>query len=368
MADERRTIDSIHIKGFTAFTDLAMGFSPGINAIIGDNSTGKTHLLKYLHVMFGDSREQLVARLTNFLFPFGKDVDRLINYKRKRVQNYIVAGCGKQYKAVDCAAWEFAPNKWKTRWGTINEDFYGQNIPHEVLGEINRSRNPQQLMSEALQTIFIPASDILSHSPKFQSLYEQKEIHFDQTYYEILVKALGANAKSTSQEIEKIIGEIEIILGGKIDVRGNDDVFLDLPEYPLEIDLVADGYRKFALLWLLLKTGSIKPGTVLFWDEPEANLNPKLMIELVKILLMLEQMGVQIFFTTHDYIMLKYLDLLKTDKHKVRFHSLYRNEEGEIATDQADLLVGLEHNAIFDVFEDIFQREMKRAAERIKID
>ena len=33
-------------ENFTAFKDLEVEFSPGINALIGANGTGKTHLMK----------------------------------------------------------------------------------------------------------------------------------------------------------------------------------------------------------------------------------------------------------------------------------------------------------------------------------
>ena len=39
-------------------------------------------------------------------------------------------------------------------------------------------------------------------------------------------------------------------------------------------NLVAEGIRKMALLWQLVKNGTLEKGSVLFWDEPEANINP----------------------------------------------------------------------------------------------
>ena len=41
-----RMITQLQLKNFTAFTELAIDFSPGINIIIGENGTGKTQLLK----------------------------------------------------------------------------------------------------------------------------------------------------------------------------------------------------------------------------------------------------------------------------------------------------------------------------------
>ena len=39
-------ITKLQFNNFTAFTDLTIDFSPGINIIIGENSTSKTQLLK----------------------------------------------------------------------------------------------------------------------------------------------------------------------------------------------------------------------------------------------------------------------------------------------------------------------------------
>jgi len=36
----------IQLERFTAFDDIDIAFSPGANVIIGENGTGKTHLLK----------------------------------------------------------------------------------------------------------------------------------------------------------------------------------------------------------------------------------------------------------------------------------------------------------------------------------
>jgi hypothetical protein len=44
-----------------------------------------------------------------------------------------------------------------------------------------------------------------------------------------------------------------------------------------EFILLAEGFRKLGLLWLLLQNGTLLNGSVLFWDEPETNLNPKTM-------------------------------------------------------------------------------------------
>lgn len=39
-------IERLELKYFTAFSGLTLELSPKVNVIIGENSTGKTHLLK----------------------------------------------------------------------------------------------------------------------------------------------------------------------------------------------------------------------------------------------------------------------------------------------------------------------------------
>ncbi|MGL5354762.1 MAG: AAA family ATPase, partial [Clostridium sp.] len=42
-------IKKINIDNFTVFKTIKMNFSKGINIFIGENGTGKTHLMKMLY-------------------------------------------------------------------------------------------------------------------------------------------------------------------------------------------------------------------------------------------------------------------------------------------------------------------------------
>ncbi len=39
-------LKTLHIRQFTVFQDARFEFSNGLNVIVGDNGTGKTHVLK----------------------------------------------------------------------------------------------------------------------------------------------------------------------------------------------------------------------------------------------------------------------------------------------------------------------------------
>jgi len=54
-------IKRIKFQNYTAFEDQQMEFSPGINVIIGENGTGKTHLMKALYSACSDTEKFVKA-------------------------------------------------------------------------------------------------------------------------------------------------------------------------------------------------------------------------------------------------------------------------------------------------------------------
>ena len=44
-------IESIKLENFTVFENIECEFVPGINIFIGENGTGKTHILKALYAL-----------------------------------------------------------------------------------------------------------------------------------------------------------------------------------------------------------------------------------------------------------------------------------------------------------------------------
>ena len=73
----------------------------------------------------------------------------------------------------------------------------------------------------------------------------------------------------------------------------------------MEMPLVAEGHRKFAMLARLIATGALLDKGYLFWDEPETNLNPKLIKEVASTILHLCRSGIQVFAATHSLFLLR---------------------------------------------------------------
>ena len=150
---------------------------------------------------------------------------------------------------------------------------------------------------------------------------------------------------------------IQDVIDGKVEKK-NEEFYLKNAQGNLEFTLLAEGYRKLGLLYSLIQNESISSGSVLFWDEPEANLNPRLASKVVKILLELQRMGTQVFIATHDYVLLKELDLsINPEQDKVAYHALYM-EDGKVNCQTASALNEIEHNAINDTFDSLLIRSI----------
>lgn len=128
----------------------------------------------------------------------------------------------------------------------------------------------------------------------------------------------------------------------------------------MEAHLVAEGLRKLASILYLILNGEINEKTILFWDEPESNLNPALIKIVAKFILTLEQCGLQIFIATHDYLLTHTLSLHSEYKEHtkafVKFFSLNK-EEGKIVVEEGDTLAEITNNPILEEYAAYYDLE-----------
>lgn len=220
---------------------------------------------------------------------------------------------------------------------------------------------PDELSDWCIESAYIPVKEVLANAPGFLSLYSAREIHFEEVYEDILLKVyLPPLREPIDSRHWRMLNELQNLLGGKIIVSG-EEFFLSNDQGDLEFTLLAEGWRKLGLLWLLIQNGTLQSGSVLFWDEPEANLNPKMFKTVMSVLLELQRAGVQVFFATHDYVILKELDLQMTEEDAVAFHSLYRDEKGEIDCRSTGKYLDIHPSAINEAFDDLYDREIERS-------
>ncbi len=214
-----------------------------------------------------------------------------------------------------------------------------------------------------MASVYIPVKETLANAPGFRSLYANREVHFEEVYRDILDRAylppLRGPLDERRQRLLDILGKS---IGGKVIVK-NEEFFLRNKRGDLEFSLLAEGIRKLALIWVLIRNGSLQSGSTLFWDEPETNLNPKMFGVAIDALLELQRMGVQVFLATHDYVVLKEIDLRMKECDKALFHSFHRDESGDAVCRTADYYLGAFPNAIGDTLDSIYDRTIARSLE-----
>jgi len=160
--------------------------------------------------------------------------------------------------------------------------------------------------------------------------------------------------------------KIEKVCGGKFIIEAFRVIFQAKDNTIYGVNMVAEGFRKLGMLSRLIENKSIEPGISgpLFWDEPESNMNPTVMRLMVDILLKLSRNGQQIILATHDYVLLKWFDLLmaKDKNNQVRFHSLYRDSaSGSIKVTSVDSYQQLTDTSIAATFSALYDNEIDRA-------
>jgi len=367
-------ITRLKLNSFCAFKELEIEFSPKINVIIGENGSGKTQLLKAAYVLTR-SGEELGGRKS----VMKADAQSVLTQKMLGV-----------YKPEDnkIGALRYRGDKSNT---TLTVEFSsGQSLGASFTSRSNKVvplgnyKKP-----DTGGGVFLPTKEILSflggiadpesHRPTVEQL-------FDTTYFDLAHKLLNpkqAREEKAQWSKEKITNKI----GGRFEFNGSKVSFRPggYKEYkkqhasktyfaPIAKDcfsttMTAEGYRKLGVLQRLLQNSAVGTGASgpLYWDEPESNMNPQLLSTVVEVLLELSRNGQQIILATHDYILLKWFDLLLDKKGKsdhVKFHTLFRDGSGKIDCESSDSYKQLSKNAIALTYSELYDAEIERALGR----
>jgi len=293
----------LQLKEFSAFESAELEFVDGLNVFIGANSTGKTHLLKLVYSLLEAARTDtpLHDKLAGVFKPDDRQVGRLV----RRAGG---ASTAKVILTMDrgLTYFELSPQ------GAVH---------HRVDDWSNRGG-----------AVFLPSREVLAMYEGFIAAYRDRELSFDETYFDACV-ALNRNPVkgSRKEDAEPLLQRLRSALGGRVELSGERFyVSFEGDGTRMEAHLVAEGLRKVASLERLLLNGSLAKDDFLFWDEPEANLNPRLTVVVADVLSELAAMGVQVFITTHDFLLARRLSVKSESPNEpaTRFFVCLRPEAG----------------------------------------
>lgn len=347
-------VNKLTLRNFMLFKSAEINWSENINIICGENSTGKTTLLKVMY---------------SVLKPLGK------GYREAATKEI------EEKMFVDKLQGVFRPDDMKIgrlvsrKQGSNRTDFSvildkKQQIS---VGFGNRQENHADIKMKQIKSfgnsdvIYIPTKEMISTTEHFASLYEEYHIDFEEMYYDLaklLDRPLSKGANTNEQN--EVLKNLEEIMKGQI-VQKDKKFYLKVEgKGEFEMGLLSDGYRKLSMIVYMILSGSLNKNTILFWDEPETNMNPKMIRPIVQALITLAKMGVQIFVTTHDYFVQQEFNMftvypeLNPDQLDIRFLSLYKSEgDNEIECEMRQTASDLEHNAIMQEFDAMYDREQK---------
>jgi len=316
-------IKSIKLENFTVFENIECEFTPGINIFIGENGTGKTHLLKALYAFCNASASDSSLPL---------ELRPLFN------SNPLIRGALNRNMDKDV--------KLKAELGGKTYD-YALSISDDKSGYSGKG----DVITGEIFSTFIPAKEMLSISniTRIDDRFN-RELAIDKSLVNIIKKAQSMKLSDPPEFAKKVALKLEAILGGTVFIKESDLTFWIRKTTGEEIlfAMEAEGIRKFGLLWQLLMNGSLSSGSVLFWDEPEANINPKLIPVLVDVLMELAKNGIQVFLATHEFNLMQYLNLKKKDDDDVSFISFHKDDAGMVSVETAEDYAHLEHNPIVE--------------------
>src|SRR5258708_19075567 len=256
------TLKSLHLENFTVFPDARFAFGKNLNVIIGENGTGKSHVLKAAYSAIAVSaarskdeppgRSQMQADLADKVQAvFRPDaLGRLV----RRGQ---VGQCRLLYEIEQA---------------DLNLEFIFSTL---AKNEVEIEAVPLARVEKL--PIFLPTDELLSIYPGFVSLYETTHLPFEGTWRDTCLLLGVPPAKGLrASHIRKLLTPLEKAMGGSIVLESTGRFYLRLPSGNMEMHMVAEGLRKLATIAQLIANGALLDEAYLFWDEPEAKLNPNI--------------------------------------------------------------------------------------------
>lgn len=316
-------------QNFTTLPDTPWNFAGGVNIIVGENGLGKSHVLKALYALLRVNaivadptktalEKAYAEKLVAVLRP--ESLGRLVKRKPGRRR------CEVQLVMKDA--------------GQSCELGFATNAKTQV--EVMKAPKKQLPLSPA----FFPTRELATLCPWFVPLYDNYRLEFEETWRDT-VSLLGNPSLKGPREkrAAALLEPLEEAMGGKVQVDGATGRFyLAIPgEGRMEMPLVAEGLRKLAMLARLISTGTLLEQGYLFWDEPETNLNPRLIKTLAASIVAVAASGVQVFLATHSLFLLRELEMLLQDNKALpsQWFALARSDGG-VRLEQSAQVAGIE--------------------------
>lgn len=294
-------IHDLLVSGVTVFPGREhVEFVPGINVVVGGNDSGKSHLLKLCYTVAKWSSDGGKKSLPDKWAEeqrLRKDLMRV--FAARDLAGLTALNRGNAHAQVEVS---LEGNGVPEGMGNLSFSFHAG---HEEEG-LTILELPKRFLNDPV--VFLAARDALTIYPSFVQVGSRFPELLDGGSWDLcryLDKDAGAVTIAT--EAGRVLGRLEKIIGGKV-LKQDGRFFLQRSgQQPIEMSLVAEGFKRLGTLSYLIRNGVVKKGSVLFWDEPEMNLNALHLPVLVKTLMGLAKTGIQVILSSHSLFLLREL-------------------------------------------------------------
>lgn len=294
-------LKSLHVENLTVFPKADFTFGKNLNIIIGENGSGKSHILKAAYCAIAVSAKggkDSTSEAPTKVFLETALADKFINvFKPDELGRLARRRQGHTTCRIN---YVFTPSKLDLEFS-----FTTRSKKEVVVAKLPTD------WAEKLP-VFMPTRELLTISPGFVSLYETTHLPFEETWRDTCM-LLGAPLAKGPREnkIKELLVPIEVAMGGSVDLDKSGRFYLKVASGSMEMHLVAEGLRKLATVARLIATGSLLDKGYLFWDEPESNLNPRIIKTVAKAILQIAASGIQVFIATHSLFLMRELHILQ---------------------------------------------------------
>ena len=335
----------ITLEKFGNFSSLNWENHHKLNVIIGENDTGKTYLIKLLYCL-AKTVEEFTKREQSHRQAWRDILAEKLFWVYQPESNKL----GELVKKSE--------SRLKVEARLSEDDYYfafGKDTTRQITDctEI-AAKKP------GLNALFIPPKEVLTAFDAIAAINEQLEIFgFDHTYYD-LIKALRlpTTKGNIHKKIKDILSSLTDILTGEI-TKEQDKFIFKRGREKYGMSQVAEGFKKIGIFTTLIRNRTLNQGTILFIDEPEANLHPYAITAMVDILFDLSQAGIQVYLSTHSYSAIKRFEILaRKHQESIQLCSLIKSER-EINAQFSDLREGMPDNPIIDAAIKLYEDDVK---------
>lgn len=291
-------INQIKLNNFGPLGEIDWPALGRINLIIGGNGSGKTFLLKAIYNSLrtledyrrGNEQRSAADILADKLY---------WTFQAEKIGDLVSKGADASLSSSI----------------SFDRRVFSYSFGKDTSKQISNLEN--NAVPRASNSIFLPAKEVLSlHQIILKSREQDKVFGFDDTYYD-LAKALRISTSKgrNFKEFAQSRGRLEEILGGVVEYDDASGRWLFVKgRHKFPIGVTAEGIKKIAILDTLLGNRYLDTSSVVLIDEPEAALHPTAISQLLDIVAMLAERGIQFFMASHSYFVVKKLFLIAQER------------------------------------------------------